>query len=366
MQGLGESVRLRWIACNTRITELVHLTRRHKPYGVAIRDEGAWARFKEMCPEFSGPVLCGEEGLCEAAADSANTLVMSAMVGFSGVVPTLAAIQAGHDIALANKESLVSAGHLITSAVAKHNVALIPVDSEHSAIAQCLVGEDVEAITRIILTASGGPFRDATTEFMETVSVEQALNHPNWDMGAKITIDSATLMNKGFEVIEAHWLFNLPPEKIEVVIHPQSIIHSMVEFVDGSVKAQMGMPTMLVPIQYALTQPHRKQLAHPRLSLADVAALTFTKPDVERFPCLQFAYDAMAEGGTAGCILNAANEVAVHAFLEGKLSFTGIPRVIEQTIERMKCLEQPSLADILDADAETRSVALDLVNTVTV
>lgn len=366
VQGLGEGVRVRWITCNTRVDELARLARHHRPYGVAIREEGAWARFKELYPEFSGPTLCGEEGLCEAAADSANTLVMSAMVGFSGVVPTLAAIQAGHDIALANKESLVSAGQLITAAVAQYGVTMIPVDSEHSAIAQCLVGEDAVAIEKIILTASGGPFREASNDFLESVSVAQALQHPNWDMGAKITIDSATLMNKGFEVIEAHWLFNLPAEKIEVVIHPQSIIHSMVEFVDGSVKAQMGMPTMLVPIQYALTQPRRQQLAHTRLSLADVAELTFSKPDVERFPCLQFAYNAMAEGGTAGCILNAANEIAVHAFLEGKLSFTGIPRVIEQTIERMKCLEQPSLAHILAADAETRSVAQDILSTITV
>lgn len=357
LSNLSDEIRLRWITCNTRVHDLVEQAHKHKPYGVAIRDEAACAMFKELYPDFVGPVLCGEEGLCEAAADSAHSLVVSAMVGFSGVVPTLAAITAGHTIALANKETLVSAGQIINDAALQHHVEILPVDSEHSAIAQCLVGEDIRSVSRLILTASGGPFRGLSAEELKGVTPAQALKHPNWTMGEKITIDSATLMNKGFEVIEAHWLFGLPANQIHVVIHPQSIIHSMVEFVDGSIKAQMGQPTMLVPIQYALTQPHRRPLETRPLSLADVGSLTFSEPDLQHFPCLRLAYDVLCEGGLAGCVLNAANEIAVYAFLEGSIEFMEIPRIIELCLERMKCSDEPSLSRVLETDAETRLFA---------
>lgn len=295
-----ENVRLRWITCNTRWQDLVQQVRTHAPYGVALREEAAWRAFREACPEFTGPVLCGDEGICEAAADPENDVVLSAMVGFSGVLPTMAAIRAGHIIGLANKESLVSAGSVLVPALAPHGATLVAVDSEHSAILQCVVGERPSDVARLVITASGGPFRTFTKEAMQDVTPAMALRHPNWTMGAKITIDSATLMNKGFEVIEARWLFDMTADEIDVVVHPQSIIHSMVEFVDGSVKAQLGLPTMLLPIHYALTYPHRAPLDIPRMDLAQIGQLTFEAPDMERFPCLRMAYDAMRAGGTAG------------------------------------------------------------------
>lgn len=289
---------------------------------------------------------------------------MSAMVGFSGVVPTLAAIRAGHIIALANKESLVSAGSIIMAEARTSGATILAVDSEHSAVLQCLVGEAPHSIQRIILTASGGPFRTFTDNQMDTITVEQALRHPNWNMGNKITIDSATLMNKGFEVIEAYWLFHLNPHQIQVVVHPQSIIHSLVEFVDGSVKAQLGHPSMLVPIQYALTFPDRRSLNVQPFNLAEIGTLTFEEPDTKRFPCLDLAYHCLEQGGTAGCILNAANEVAVHAFLSNKITFRSIAQVIGKTVEGMKFHTQPSLATILEADAEARVVTRDFIRRV--
>jgi 1-deoxy-D-xylulose-5-phosphate reductoisomerase len=302
-------------------------------------------------------VLCGEEGLCEAAADEQNSLVMSAMVGFSGVVPTLAAIQAGRTVALANKESLVSAGAVIMGAIRTNGTTLLAVDSEHSAIAQCLVGEPPHSIKRLILTASGGPFLNTPLHELHAITPAAALQHPNWTMGNKITVDSATMMNKGFEVIEAHWLFNLAAEHITVVVHPQSIVHSLVEFVDGSVKAQMSHPTMLIPIQYALTFPSREHLQVRPFELARIGALTFVEPDFDRFPCLRLAYEALGVGGSAGCVLNAANEVAVYAFLNGDARFTDIAKIVEQTLASMKIIDQPSLADLVAIDAEARSVA---------
>ncbi len=356
LQGLGEAYTLRWITCNTKVDELDALVREYRPYGVAIRDEGAWTRFRQLS-NFSGPVLCGEEGLCEAAADSANHVVMSAMVGFSGVVPTVAAINAGHVVALANKETLVSAGHIITQRIAATRATLLAVDSEHSAIVQCLVGENTQSIRRIILTASGGPFRTTPIEELHTITPEAALQHPNWSMGNKITVDSATMMNKGFEVIEAHWLFSLDAENIDVVVHPQSIVHSLVEFVDGSVKAQLSHPTMLIPIQYALTYPERQPLNVKAFNLADIATMTFAPPDLERFPCLNLAYAALREGGSAGCVLNASNEVAVQQFLAGAIPFTHIPKTIERTLASMNPVAQPSLADLVAIDSEARLLA---------
>ncbi len=353
---LGDDYRLRWITCNTKWEDLATQVRTHKPYGVAIREEEAWKAFKQALPDFTGPVLCGEEGLIEAAGDPANDVVMSAMVGFSGVVPTLAAINAGKIVGLANKETLVSAGEIIKSAVNKHGATLIAVDSEHSAILQCVVGERTADIARFIITASGGPFRTTPMSDLEHVTSAQALKHPNWSMGSKITIDSATLMNKGFEVMEARWLFDLDADRIDVVVHPQSIIHSMVEFVDGSVKAQMGLPTMLVPIQYALTFPHRQRLDIPRMDLAAIGSLTFEPPDLTRFPCLELAYEALRLGGSAGCVVNAANEVAVQQFLNGTIRFTDIPKRIEFALAHIEHLPHPSLPDILHLDSITRHI----------
>lgn len=358
LAGLGEQFRVRWLTCNTRWEDLAQQVRAVQPFGVAIRDEVACAAFREHSG-FTGVILSGEEGLCTAAADPENDVVMSAMVGFSGVVPTMAAIRAGHIIGLANKETLVSAGHVMVPAARASGATLLAVDSEHSAIAQCLVGEQASSISRLVITASGGPFRATPADELVHMTAAQALRHPNWTMGAKITIDSATLMNKGFEVMEARWLFDLPASRIDVVVHPQSIIHSMVEFVDGSVKAQMGIPTMLVPIQYALTYPERQPLDQPRMDLVALGSLTFEHPDRERFPCLQLAYDALEAGGSAGCVLNAANEVAVYAFLEGRIRFTAIPEVIQRTLHKMEHVADPSLSVIVDIDQEARSVATE-------
>lgn len=353
----GRGHALRWITCNTRWQDLAQQVDKHAPYGVAIRDEQAWRSFKEARPDFAGPVLCGDEGICEAAADPDNGVVLSAMVGFSGVLPTMAAIKAGHTIGLANKESLVSAGSVLMPAVDHCGATLLAVDSEHSAILQCIVGEHRDDVEKIIITASGGPFRNHTAEQLQHVTAAQALKHPNWDMGAKITIDSATLMNKGFEVIEAYWLFGLRPDQIDVVVHPQSIIHSMVQFIDGSVKAQMGVPTMLVPIQYALTYPRRAQLDIPRMDLAAMGQLTFEAPDTQRFPCLEIAYEVMRRGGSSGAVVNAANEIAVAAFLEGRLRFLDIPATIEHALGHMEHATHPSLDDIVQIDIRSRALA---------
>ncbi len=358
LSGLGQQFRVRWLTCNTRWEDLAEQVRRVQPFGVAIRDEAACEAFRQHSG-FSGVILSGEEGLCTAAADPENHVVMSAMVGFSGVVPTMAAIRAGHVIGLANKETLVSAGHVMVPAAQASGATLLAVDSEHSAIAQCLVGEQASAIARLVVTASGGPFRTTPAHELHRMTAAQALRHPNWTMGAKITIDSATLMNKGFEVMEARWLFDLPAAKIDVVVHPQSIIHSMVEFVDGSVKAQMGIPTMLVPIQYALTYPERQPLDQPRMDLVALGSLTFEAPDLQRFPCLQLAYDALEVGGSAGCVLNAANEVAVYAFLDGRIGFTAIPEVILRTLDKMELVAEPSLDGIVEIDQVARSVATE-------
>jgi len=362
VERLGDAISLNFITCNTNVVELAEQVRRYKPRGVAIREEAAWHTFKQLCPEFTGPVLCGEEGLCEAAGHEDNDVVMSAMVGFSGVVPTLAAIKRGTVVGLANKETLVSAGSVIMAAATEYGAHIIAVDSEHSAILQCLVGEDASTIEKIIITASGGPFRTFDHEALRHVTAAQALKHPNWTMGSKITIDSATLMNKGFEVIEARWLFDLSADKIEVVVHPQSIIHSIVQFTDGSMKSQMGVPSMLVPIQYALSYPTRYPLDVARVDLAALGSLTFEHADTDRFPCLRIAYDALRIGGTTPCIVNAANEVAVAAFLRGNCTFVGIPSIIEQTLGHMKSIPRPSLSDVIETDLEARRISTSLLN----
>jgi 1-deoxy-D-xylulose-5-phosphate reductoisomerase len=299
-------------------------------------------------------VLCGEEGLEDIVGRADVDLVISALVGIAGLHPTLQAIEAGKDIALANKETLVVAGEIIMRRSRERGVRLLPIDSEHSAILQCLQGENPRDVERLILTASGGPFLGLDRKDLETVTVSQALCHPTWKMGNKITIDSATLMNKGLEVIEAYWLFGIPAERIDVVIHPQSIIHSMVEFADGSVKAQLGMPDMKLPIQYALLYPERPPSPARRIDFAALKSMTFLSPDTDRFRCLALAYRALALGGTAPAVLNAANEIAVQMFLEERLPFSAIPNVVEEALERHRPVRNVRLEDLLQADRETR------------
>ena len=343
------------LTANTRIKELEDQIREFNPKAVAISNEDAWKEFKNTT-SFKGEILCGEEGVIAAASHPDNDIVMQALVGFSGVAPTLAAIEQGATIALANKETLVSAGSIVMKSAKDKQVPILAVDSEHSAILQCMAGEERSMIDKIILTASGGPFREFEKDAFSSITREQALKHPNWVMGQKITIDSATLMNKGFEVIEARWLFDLTPEQIEVVIHPQSIIHSLVQFGDASIKAQLGTPDMRVPIIYALFHPERRHADLPKLDLLTAGNLSFFKPDTERFPCLQLAYDAMKTGGTAPAILNAANEIAVQYFLENKASFLQIPQIIEKVLGQMPIIDNPDIHQIDEADREARNL----------
>jgi 1-deoxy-D-xylulose-5-phosphate reductoisomerase len=324
------------------------------PNAVVIGSEEKYQHVKDALLPHDIKVYSGADALCQVVQMESIHMVLAAIVGFAGLRSTLAAIEAGKQIALANKETLVVAGALVTEAAKAKGVNIYPVDSEHSAIFQCLAGEFHNKIEKIILTASGGPFRGKDKKFLETVKKETALKHPNWSMGNKITIDSATLMNKGLEIIEAAWLFALKPEQIEVIIHPQSIIHSMVQFEDGSIKAQMGLPDMKLPIQYALFYPNRVHSAFPRFDFADYSSFTFEKPDYTAFPAIQLAFDAMKKGGNMPCILNAANEIAVHAFLKDEIGFTDIPSVVEKCMEHGTFIPKPTLADYLESDKETR------------
>jgi 1-deoxy-D-xylulose-5-phosphate reductoisomerase len=342
-----------YLTANTNIDLLEQQIRLYRPRGVVVLDKVCAAALRGRV-DSSVEVLCGEDGLVQAVTRDDVDIVISSLVGFAGLRPTIAAIQHRKRIALANKETLVVAGGLITSLVKEYGVDLLPVDSEHSAILQCLAGEDRSLVTRLILTASGGPFLNTPSESFPTITVENALSHPNWKMGNKITIDSATLMNKGLEVIEAHWLFGLPAEKIHVVIHPQSIIHSMVEFVDGSIKAQLGLPDMKLPIQYALSYPERWPMNGARVDFPALRSMTFFEPDRTKFRCLGLAYDALLLGGTAPAILNAANEMAVSAFLQRRISFEKIPAVIERALSLHKTRPNPDLQDIIEADRQVR------------
>ncbi len=350
---------IKYLTTNTRIDILEQQIRQFSPENVVIANEKS---YHEFCKStiFNGGILCGEEAIIQAASDN-NDIVMSSLVGFSGVFPTLAAIQAGSTIALANKETLVSAGEIIMSAARNHNTPILAVDSEHSAILQSIVGENTEDIEKIILTASGGPFRTMNKDLFSAIKPEDALKHPNWTMGSKITIDSATLMNKGFEVIEAHWLFSMAPEKIDVIIHPQSIIHSMVQFNDGSIKAQLGTPDMRIPIAYALYFPRHGNFDFPRLDFTKLKDLTFEQPNTNTFPCLRFAYDCMKRGGTSPAILNASNEIAVDAFLRHKCSFTDIFRSIETALTEIETTDNPSIYDIENADKQARQFVQSLL-----
>ena len=349
-----ERFRVTYLTAHRNVELLAEQVALFRPRGVVVLD-GRNADLLRSRVNGSTEVLRGEAGLLDVVTRPDVDLVVSALVGFAGLQPTLGAIEAGKDIALANKETLVVAGELVMRAVAQRGVRLMPVDSEHSAILQCLQGENIRSVARLILTASGGPFLHMDKERFPHISPAEALQHPTWRMGNKISIDSATLMNKGLEVIEAHWLFGLPASKIEVIVHPQSIIHSMVEFVDGSVKAQLGIPDMKLPIQYALTYPERPASAFTRLDFAALARMTFLAPDMEKFPCLALAFQALKSGGTAPAVLNAANEVAVEHFLGGRIRFSAIPALIEEALTRHQAVAHPALDDIIHADREARA-----------
>ncbi|GMU87598.1 MAG: 1-deoxy-D-xylulose 5-phosphate reductoisomerase [Ignavibacteriales bacterium] len=306
-------------------------------------------------------VLEGDAGLTEAARTADYDIFTGAMVGFAGLEPTIEAIKRGKRIALANKETLVVAGELVKDLCLKHHAELLPVDSEHSAIFQCLIGEHIREVEKLVLTASGGPFLNLTADELASVTVAQALNHPTWKMGSKITIDSASMMNKGLEVIEAHWLFNFPKEKIDVVIHPQSVIHSMVEFVDGSIKAQLSTPDMKIPIQLALTYPERLPAKYVNTHLPSIRNLTFFEPDYQKFRCLKLAFDVLESGGTTSCILNASNEVAVARFLKGEIGFQQIPEIISRSLDKIENRHRPDLETLIHCDQTARSFAASIV-----
>lgn len=340
---------------------LIQQAREFQPDSVVIVREDLYQEVSEALDPLPIKVYTGSQALCEVVTHSEIDIVLTAMVGFAGLRPTISAINAKKTIALANKETLVVAGELICNLALQNKVPILPVDSEHSAILQSLTGEGDNKIEKILLTASGGPFRTFTREQMKSVTPAQALRHPNWEMGAKITIDSATLMNKGFEMIEAKWLFDISPEKIEVVVHPESIIHSAVQFEDGSVKAQLGVPDMRLPIQYAFTYPARLHLDGDRLDLFKLGAMHFEPADMERFPCLRLSYEAISMGGTAPCVLNAANEIVNLAFREGKISYPMIAEIIEKTMQAIAVIHNPTLEQLIETDEQARAFALNLV-----
>lgn len=341
---------------------LIEQARKFNPNAVVIANEQYYQVVKEALASTNVKVFAGENALSSAVQMESIDLVLTALVGYSGLKPTIKAIEAGKTIALANKETLVVAGELITSLARQKAVNIYPVDSEHSAIFQCLVGEFHNRIEKIVLTASGGPFRGSSRTDLQKVTKAQALKHPNWTMGAKVTIDSATLMNKGLEVIEAKWLFGLKTEQVEVVVHPQSIIHSLVQFEDGSMKAQLGLPDMRLPIQFALTYPDRLKSAFPRFDFNQYPALTFERPDTETFRNLALAFEALNRGGNMPCVLNAANEVAVAEFLQEKIGFLEISEVVEQCLGKLDYIAKPGLDDYVHTDRETRIRALEFVN----
>ena len=351
------------LTANTNAELLIQQAVLVRPNVVVIGDEHQYDRVFAALDPLGIKVYAGAAAIASVVQMDSIDMVLTAMVGYAGLLPTIKAIEAGKAIALANKETLVVAGELITQLAAEKGVNIYPVDSEHSAIFQCLVGEFHNPIEKIILTASGGPFRGRDRDFLATVTKAQALKHPNWTMGAKITIDSATLMNKGLEVIEAKWLFGLRPDQIEVVVHPQSIVHSLVQFEDGSLKAQLGLPDMRLPIQYALGYPNRLKSDFPRFDFGLFPSLTFEQPDIETFRNLKVAFEAMTRGGNAPCIINAANEVAVDAFLHDRVSFLGISDVIEECLGRVTFVSKPTYDDYVRTDEETRRVASERIKT---
>ncbi len=348
------------LCVNTGIDLLRNQIAEFRPKVAVVRDP---AKAKELRADniYGLTILEGDEGLNEAARTADYDIFTGAMVGFAGLEPTIEAIKRGKRIALANKETLVVAGELVKDLCLKHHAELLPVDSEHSAIFQCLIGENIQEVEKLILTASGGPFLNLSAEEFASVTVAQALNHPTWKMGSKITIDSASMMNKGLEVIEAHWLFNFPKEKIDVVIHPQSVIHSMVEFVDGSIKAQLSTPDMKIPIQLALTYPERLPVKYVTTNLSSIRNLTFFEPDYQKFRCLKLAFDVLDTGGTTSCILNASNEVAVARFLNGEIGFQQIPEIISRSLDSIANTHRPDLETLIHCDFTARSYAASIV-----
>ncbi|MEN8155866.1 MAG: 1-deoxy-D-xylulose-5-phosphate reductoisomerase [Bacteroidota bacterium] len=357
-----ESFEVEILTARNNVDLLVKQSMLHGPNAVVIGNEDHYEMVKNALGNYPIKVYCGEEALAQVVAFDSVDMVLTAMVGFSGLRPTIAAIRAGKEIALANKETLVVAGELVMEEARQRQVNIIPVDSEHSAIFQCLTGEPPGSIEKLILTASGGPFRGRGPEYLERVTPEEALRHPNWEMGPKITIDSATLMNKGLEVIEARWLFGCTADQIDVVVHPQSIIHSMVRFNDGSIKAQMGLPDMKLPIQYAFTFPGRLKSDLERFNFTDYPQLTFEKPDTKIFRNLALSYEVLQKGGNCPCIMNAANEVAVEAFLEKKIGFLEIPDLIEKTVAGSAFIQAPTLDEIFETDLVARQVAKELID----
>ena len=347
------------LTANNQVELLAEQARKFMPAAVVIANEAKYLQLKEMLADLPIQVYAGADALCEIVEAEPIDVVLASMVGYAGLRPTMNAIRAGKAIALANKETLVVAGELINALAQQYKTPILPVDSEHSAIFQCL--EPNNALEKVILTASGGPFRKFTMEQLQHVTKEQALKHPNWEMGAKITIDSATMMNKGFEVIEAKWLFGVRPDQIEVVVHPQSIIHSMVQYEDGAVKAQLGMPDMRLPIQYAFSYPQRIKASFDRLDFSKMTELTFEQPDTNRFRCLALAYEALNRGGNMACIVNAANEVVVSAFLKDRISFLRMSEVIEQSMAKVSFIQTPTYEDYVATDAEARRVADSLI-----
>jgi 1-deoxy-D-xylulose-5-phosphate reductoisomerase len=347
------------ITANNSVSKLIEQARKYVPEAVVIANEQHYAEVRDALADLPIKVYAGEDALCEVVQDDNVDIVLASMVGFAGLRPTISAIKAGKMIALANKETLVVAGELINSLASEYKVPIIPVDSEHSAIFQCL--EPGNKIEKILLTASGGPFRKYSKEELKTVTKAQALAHPTWNMGDKITIDSATLMNKGFEVIEAKWLFGLKPEQIEVVVHPQSVIHSMVQFEDGAVKAQLGVPDMRLPIQYAFSYPQRLKASFDRLDFFQMRELTFEKPDTDRFPCLRLAFESLRRGGNMPCIVNAANEIVNRAFIEDRIPYEKISEVIESAMHHIAFSSDSSLDTYLQTDKETREYAKSLI-----
>lgn len=347
------------LTANNQVELLAQQARKFMPAAVVIANEAKYLQLKEMLTDLPIQVYAGADALCEIVEAKPIDVVLASMVGYAGLRPTMNAIKAGKAIALANKETLVVAGELINALAQQYHTPILPVDSEHSAIFQCLEPNNV--LEKVILTASGGPFRTFTMEQLQYVTKEQALKHPNWDMGAKITIDSATMMNKGFEVIEAKWLFGVRPDQIEVVVHPQSVIHSMVQYEDGAVKAQLGMPDMRLPIQYAFSYPQRIKASFDRLDFSTMKELTFEQPDTNRFRCLALAYEALNRGGNMACIVNAANEVVVSAFLHDRIPFLRMSEVIEQAMAKVPFIQTPTYEDYVATDAEARRIAESLI-----
>ena len=347
------------LTANNRVELLIEQARKFRPEAVVIANEDKYPQLKEALSDLPVKVYAGMEAICQIVESGPIDIVLTAMVGYAGLCPTMNAIRAGKVIALANKETMVVAGELVNALASQYRTPILPVDSEHSAIFQCL--EVNNPLEKIILTASGGPFRTFTMEQLQKVTKEQALKHPNWSMGAKITIDSASMMNKGFEMIEAKWLFGVTPEQIQIVVHPQSVIHSMVEFEDGAVKAQLGVPDMRLPIQYAFSYPNRVRSSFDRLDFLKCNSLTFEAPDTQRFRNLALAYEALNQGGNMPCIVNAANEVVVAAFLKDQISFLGMSEVIEKSMQRVPFIQTPTYEDYVSTDAETRRIAAEMV-----